>query len=390
MKRQPHIDSTAPGPVLIIYKNSSGRLAMQAEIEALGGTAVGVSEPLEAFEQTPTADYSAIVVAVEPDQLSHLGALARLRESQRGRNAALVVVTKASAAELARLETMLAVLRPAVFLPQPLDKKAFRRTLAPFAVKSKEAGAPLAPASPAAVTMEEVFKANHAMFGQNYWERLGVAHGADLTAIRKAYLTLVNRYRPEAVPTMSDDDVLAAGALIDGLTFAYETLSDPARAARYEEMVANKPTEPRVPQLHRSTIASKPPEPVPVAAAEPPDPGTPYRWEDRPIDHREDWEMLMEAATFQAVQRDYAGALSLAERAFEERPDDTDIAYKIELYKAWRAKGAGKYAAARRHFERAAKVSPKNAKAAFAELEAMAAEVNPRKGRGLFGWLEKK
>ncbi|MDN7023425.1 J domain-containing protein [Methanoculleus sp. FWC-SCC1] len=70
------------------------------------------------------------------------------------------------------------------------------------------------------------------MVVEDYYAVLGVTHGADEREIRSAYRRLVKRYHPD---TSSEPDAAEKFLKIQE---AYETLSDPAKRAEYDMLLA--------------------------------------------------------------------------------------------------------------------------------------------------------
>jgi molecular chaperone DnaJ len=71
--------------------------------------------------------------------------------------------------------------------------------------------------------------------GESYYAILGVAPTASLDEIKAAFRNLARRYHPDRRP---EDE--AATAEFKRATEAYETLSDPAKRRRYDQLVARR------------------------------------------------------------------------------------------------------------------------------------------------------
>ncbi len=258
----------------------------------------------------------AVVMAVEPHDLSNLVFLARLRELPCGASATLIVVTAAAGASLKALGNAMAPLSVAMFLGRPWNQ--LERVLG-GGDRQLDSNTP---PSDAASCLREIINNYQQLMSEPHHVRLGVARGASPEDVRIAFVAKAAELCGLSTQATRPEDMQTLRQLHDDLMKSCEVLCNP---------------------VEQPPIAPKPS----------------FVPKERGVgDARPMWEMLSDAARLQALTGDYAGAAELVGDALLLKRGDPQLKYRKQLYLGIKFKNVGRMGKARYHLGLAVSLAP--------------------------------
>ena len=394
------------GPILIVERDVASRQRLADWLARQGAAVVTEARALEAVSRFLAGPIGAVLLGVDPQDLSDLGAIARVRELPHGRDVPIFILTRAGEGALARIRMMAAPLRVTEYHAYPLDlPKLWARISAPAGTAPPKAAAlsnapPSASqpsdASPSLVTMGTLVRFHQLIGPQDHYERLGITPQDGPSAVRQAFLAIVYRFRPQALADPKPEAMRLLRGIVDHVTQSYEVLRDPTRRHAYDAQraaAARPRPEPAPAPASVAAPAPPAPPPPPARAPLPPPPARPPPtavrpppvitrsapapepttndddpWAPRSSLQRETHEDLAASAQVQAVMGDYDGAVKILRAALALKPDSDDYKFRLELNLGRLSKKNGAMARARHHFEEAIRLSPPGNPAASEEL----------------------
>lgn len=338
--------------VLVLSAIESVRVAMKTQLGRGACHVITAHDGMSAVDLLPPGRVAAIIAVMSPTDMPMLVALARLRELPQCKDSGLIVVTDVGPGASRRLEQLVAPLRLSVMLHRPVKLSALEAAI------QAHTRPPPSPGSRATTALRVAL--DKARAARDPWQRLEVPRDAPTHAVRKMFLQRMAIFSPGSVGAGTPAERAMLKELHTLLRQAFDAIMESGN--RTSTSPAPAAASAQTSRRSRPKEAVKAPQPSETGE---------HAFDEAPTDRRKTWQLLMDSARLKAVMEDYVGAISLAERALQERPDLQDIRYRLALYRGLRAKSAGAMTSARAQFRLAVKLAPPGSTTAQDELESL-------------------